>query len=194
MADGSTASLRYWPRCSPVLAQKPCWCPERSARDCNQITGLSLRSAHFALEPRQGQLQAFEKCDLRLPAQHLFGQRCIGTSHLWIVDRPRMEFDPGLGTDHRLHALGKFEDRYLLGIPEIHWSVVVRQQQPENAFDQVIDVTQGPRLRPVAVDRKRASLEGGLEESRDRTTVVDPHPRPVVLKIRAIRTDKPFSL
>ena len=77
------------------------------------------------------------------------------------------------------HGLGQLEDRELTRVADVHRQVLARLGEQDQTADQVVDVTEAPCLRPVAVDRDRLLGERLTEEVRHRATVVLSHSRPV---------------
>ena len=64
-------------------------------------------------------------------------------------------------------------------VPEIDRVVLAALGEQDEAADEVVHVTEAPRLRAVAVHGERFVRERLADEVRDRAAVVRPHPRPV---------------
>ena len=87
------------------------------------------------------------------------------------------ESDPGLLEHHR----GELGDGELARIAEVDGAgdVVARLHHRDQAGDQVVDVLEGPRLLPLAVDRQRLPGECADDEVRDDAAVMRVHARAV---------------
>src|SRR5450755_2172020 len=104
--------------------------------------------------------QTVDQLDLRFPAEDLAGQRDVWLAHLWIIGRQRLEDDLGLRARHLQHRLGELEQGELVGVADVHRVVVARLREGDDPADEVVDVTEGARLRAVAEHRDRPVLQG----------------------------------
>jgi hypothetical protein len=87
--------------------------------------------------------------------------------------------DADLGAHQADHEPGEVEDAPLVGAADVHRAGVVREQQPQQAVDLVLDVDHRSRLQPVAGNRQVVTAQGLADEGRDGAPVVGAHPRPV---------------
>ena len=69
--------------------------------------------------------------------------------------------------------------RLLVGVAEVHGQVLARLREQHEPADQVVDVTEAPRLRPVAEHRHGLTRERLPEKRGNRAPVVRPHARAV---------------
>ena len=76
-------------------------------------------------------------------------------------------------------AFDKVEKRDLLRIPDICRQVLVGHHEPVNAFDEVGNITETPRLFSVAINRQRHPAQRLKNEVRQCAAVVQTHPRPI---------------
>src|SRR3954453_14484050 len=116
---------------------------------------------------------------LGLPPQYLARPRDVGLAHLGVVDRQRLEDDLA-GSARRLdHGLGQLQQRHLLRVADVDRQVLLAFSQRDQSADQVVDVTEAPRLGAVAEHREGLALERLADERRDRAPVVRGPPRAV---------------
>jgi len=96
------------------------------------------------------------KLNGRLPVQQPIGQRDVRPAMTRIVLRQRLTDDLRPGAGHFNHRFRELADGEFGGVTEIDWSrnVVSRIHQTQDALDQIVNVTKGPRLHAVAVYRE----------------------------------------
>src|SRR3954465_1071862 len=123
-------------------------------------------------EARQHAPQPLLELDFRLPAQHLPGSGDVGLANLWIVDRKGLVPDLALRRGHSDNSLREFQNRKLLGIAEVDRQVLTALGEQVQAADQVVDVTEAPRLLALAEDGDGRVLQRLPGEGRDRAPVV----------------------
>src|SRR5581483_11596126 len=124
--------------------------------------------------------QPFLEIDLRLPAEHLAGARDVRPAYLRIVDGERFKDDLARGGRDLDHGLGELEHRHLvIGVAEVHRQVLAAERKEAQPADQVIDVAERARLRPVAVDGQRLAVERLVDEVDRSAAVVTAHARAV---------------
>ena len=124
-------------------------------------------------------MEAVVERDLRLPAEQLAGARDVGLALLRVVGRQRLVDDLAAAAPDLDHLLGQLEQGELLRVADVHRHVLAALGQQDQPADQVVDVTEAPRLRSVAEDGERLLLHRLADEGRDRATVVGAHPRAV---------------
>src|SRR5436190_3433063 len=117
----------------------------------------------------------------RLPIEHAFRLRDVGTALDRIVDRQCLVGDfraRSRQIDDHLRQLG---DRGLDRIAEIHRPDhrVGRVHHPQEALDQIVDIAEGARLRAIALQRDRLVLERLHDEIGDDPPVIGVHARTV---------------
>src|SRR5690242_19255785 len=101
---------------------------------------------------REHSPQAFFELDLGLPVEHLAGAGDVGLAHLRVVDRQRLENDLARRTGHLDDVLRELEDRELTRVADVDGQMLLALGEEDDPADQVVDVTEASRLRPVAVD------------------------------------------
>jgi len=76
--------------------------------------------------------------------------------------------------------LGQFQNRILGGIAEVERPhVILLVHHADQALDEVVDVTKRARLRAIAIDGERLTLERLDDEVRNHPAVVGVHARAV---------------
>ena len=99
--------------------------------------------------------QPLVEIDLGLPAEQLARAGDVGLPHLRVVDRQRLEDDLARRARDLDHRLGQLEHRELVRVADVHRQVLAALGQQDQAADEIVDVAEAPRLRPVAEDRQR---------------------------------------
>src|SRR3954463_9009605 len=110
-------------------------------------------------EARQHAPQPLLELELRLPAQHLPGSGDVGLANLRVVDRQRLVDDLALRRRDVDNCFREVENRKLVRVAEVDREVLVALGEQLEAADQVVDVTEAPRLLALAEDRDRRVLE-----------------------------------
>ena len=104
-------------------------------------------------EPVDGLLQAVAQFDRRLPLDNLLGERNIGATACGIINRKWFKDDLRAAARERDNHLCELSDRELRGVAQIHRAVRFRLMHHANqAFDQIVAITEGSRLQAVAKD------------------------------------------
>src|SRR5438874_8035940 len=98
---------------------------------------------------------------LGFPIEQLFRLADVRLALLGIVRRKRMFDDLRLGTGQGDHLLGQLTNSEFVGVADVNRTrdLRARAHQPDHAFDQIVDVAEGPRLAAVAVDADRLALQ-----------------------------------
>ena len=140
-----------------------------------------LTRADRGLVPERGDglPQAVLQLDLRLPAEQLPGAGDVRLAHLRVVHGKRLEDDLARGAGEANDRLGELEQRLLVRVAEVDRKMLARLGEQDDPADQVVDVTEAPRLRAVAEHRDRLPVQGLAQKRRDRAPVVRPHPAAV---------------
>ena len=77
------------------------------------------------------------------------------------------------------HQLRQLPDRELVGVADVGRLVPVAREEPVDPLDEIGDVAERSRLRAVAVQRERLTLERLHHEVGNHPAVLRPHPRSV---------------
>src|SRR4051812_26124045 len=117
--------------------------------------------------------------DLGRPAEDLASTADIRLANLGAIARKRFEHDFRLGRRDPDHGLCELQDRELGRVADVQGQVLAAHREQIDPADQVVHVTEAPRLGPFAEDGDRRVLLGLADEGRDRPAVVWAHPRPV---------------
>src|SRR5207248_2116234 len=109
----------------------------------------ALHTDGLPAEGREHPSEPLLQLDLRLPAEHLPRTRDVGLAHLRIVDRERLVDDLARRAGDAKHRRGELVQRELARVADVHRQVLVALRQEDEPADQVVDVAEAPRLRPV---------------------------------------------
>src|SRR5690242_6983883 len=115
-------------------------------------TQYGLDTDGLAPVRREHPAQPFLELDLGLPLEHLAGSGDVGLADLRIVHRQRLEDELAGRSGDLQHVLRELEDRELAGVADVDRQVLLALGEEDDPADQVVDVTEAPRLRAVAVD------------------------------------------
>src|ERR671936_1966162 len=130
-------------------------------------------------EGREHPSEPLLQLDFRLPTENLFRPRDVRLADLGIVDRERLVHDLARRAGHAEHGVGQLVQRELARVPDVDRQVLAALGEQHEAADQVVDVAEAPRLRALAEDGERLSLERLPHECGNRAPVVRAHARPV---------------
>src|SRR3954447_15724450 len=126
-----------------------------------------------------GALESFAEVDLGLPAQKLAGEADVGLADLRVVGGQRLIDDLRARLGDLDDRLGELEQRELVGVADVDRLMCAGLGEQDHPADQIVDVTERPRLRAVAEHRDRPVLQRLAQKRRDRPAVVGAHPRTV---------------
>src|SRR3954465_12591671 len=115
----------------------------------NRINFLDLNSFSLPFLCGQHSPEPLLEVDFRLPAELLAGARDVGLTHLRIVDWKCFEHDLALGRGNADDGLCELEQAELGRIPEIDREVLSAHRKRIEPLDEVVHVTEAPRLRAV---------------------------------------------
>src|SRR4051794_2615465 len=124
-------------------------------------------------------LEAVAQLDGRRPPEQVASPRDVGPALLGVVGRQRLVDDLRARAGHVDHGLGEFEQRELVGVPDVHRIVLTGLGQGDDPADEIVDVAERPRLAAVAEHGDRTVGQRLAQERRDRAAVVRAHPRPI---------------
>src|SRR5262245_32609051 len=123
-----------------------------------------LRNRRVLSQGRDRAAQPVLEIDLGLPAEELLRSRDLRLADLRVVDRQRLEDDLARRAGHSKDRLRQLEQGFLVGIAEVDRQVLARLGEQYEAADQVVDVAEAARLRPVAEDGERLLRERLTQE------------------------------
>ena len=86
---------------------------------------------------------------------------------LGVVFRKFLEHNPALTAGEADNLLGELEHRDFVGVPDIDRLGDIGDEEAVDAVDEIVDVTDAPRLAPVAEDRDILAAERLGEEGRE---------------------------
>src|SRR4051795_8447856 len=170
-------------RCSVLVGGMPRseneegWQKYRSFPAC----GLSGGGADecFGAGLLDGALQPLAQVDLRAPPQQLARQADVGLADLRVVGGQRLIDDLRARLGDLDDRLGELEQRELVRVADVDRLMRAGLGEQDHPADQIVDVTERPRLRAVAEHRDRPVLQRLAQKRRDRPAVVGAHPRTV---------------
>src|SRR2546425_12209431 len=122
-------------------------------------TPSRLHTDRLPPQRRDHPAQALLERHLGLPAEDLLRPRDVRLPLLGIVDRQGLVDDLALRTGDADHGFGELEQRELVRIAEVHGQVLAGLREQDESADQIVDVAERPRLRPVAEYGQRCILE-----------------------------------
>src|SRR5918912_1101842 len=122
-------------------------------------SAMRLHTYRLPTERLEHPAQTLVELDLGLPAEDLLRAGDVGLAHMRVVDRQGLVDDLALRAGDAQHLLGELVERELARVAEVHRQVLARLGEQDEAADQVVDVAEAPRLRPVAEDGDRLPLE-----------------------------------
>src|SRR3954467_4311369 len=126
-----------------------------------------------------GPLQALAQLDLGPPVEQLARETDVGLTDLRVIRRQRLVDDLRARLGDLDDRLGELEQRELVGVADVDRLMRAGLGEQDHPADQIVDVTERPRLRAVAEHRDRPVLQRLAQKRRDRPAVVGAHPRTV---------------
>src|SRR2546423_14551831 len=176
----------------PAVAPAEISTATRVVASVKTISFLDMNSLSLPFLRGQHSAQPFFQWNFRLPAEHLAGARDVGLTHLRVVDGECFEHDLALGRGNADDGLCELEQAELGRIPEIDREVLSAHRKRIEPLDEVVHVTEAPRLRAVAEHGQRLVLQGLTDERWNRPPVVRPHARPVGIEDAGYRRVHPL--
>src|SRR5690242_14485042 len=174
----NAASTPFWPRSSPAGSMRCSLAPspprkiggERDRRRLGDRTGLDWRSvaAEQAIEILDRFLESGLERHFWLPAQEALGTADIGAPLCRIVDRQWAALDLRARAGQVDDLIRKLGHGGLDRVADIDGAgdVVGRRHQADPALDEIVDIAEGARLAPIAVERDRIAPERLDDEIR----------------------------
>src|SRR5262249_12375131 len=130
-------------------------------------------------EKRDRLPQPFLQRHFRFPAQQLTGAGNVWTALLWISLGQRRELQLPLASDDFSNGFCELEHGHFVRVSQVDRIVNIRLSQAQKSFNQIRNVTEGPRLLPVAKDGEVFALQSLMDECRNDAPIVEAHPRSV---------------
>src|SRR5882724_3305924 len=163
----------------PAVAPAEIRAATRIVASVKRISFLDMNSLSLPFLRGQQSAQPFFEWNFRLPAEYLAGACDVGLTHLRVVDRECFEHDFTLGRGGTDNGLCELEQSELGWIPEVDGEMLSAHRQRVEPLDEVVHVTEAPRLRTVAEHGQRLVLDCLTDKCRNRTPVVRPHARSI---------------
>src|SRR5439155_21989422 len=142
----------------PALAPAEIRIATRIVASVKRISFLDMNSLSLPFLRGQQSAQPLFEWNFRFPAEHLAGARDVGLTHLRVVDRECFEHDLTLGRGDADDGLCELEQGELGWIPEVDGEVLSAHRKRVKPLDEVVHVTEAPRLRAVAEHGQRLVL------------------------------------
>ena len=139
----------------------------------------ACRSRELRLEKVDRGAEPFVQPHLRLPTEYPAGLADVGLSNLGIVDGQRFVHDLGSRSGQLDDPVRELENGHLGGVPDVDRVLLLGPQKPDDALDEILDVTEASRLATVAVHGERLVLQRLAHEIRHHASVPHTHPRAV---------------
>ena len=119
----------------------------------------------------------FLERDSRAPVELTQRNGDVRAAALGIIDRERMHLDGGVALAQVADDLCKLVHADLVRVAKVHGQRVVRPEQSQQPFDEVVDVTEAACLASVAIHRHRGARECLRHELRHSAAVIVTHAR-----------------
>src|SRR5579859_415840 len=146
------------------------------AKRCHSISIL-LAGEEPLFEVLDGESQASFQGDARLPLQPLFRARNIRSPPLRVSLHAIFSLarQTSFVTSKLINRFRQFKNAGLNRVADIHRQMDIRENQPVEAFDKVIDIAEATGLSASSVDGQRLASQSLAYEIRHHAPIIQAH-------------------